>query len=429
LEAEILPAPDEVHVEYGPLPVALGRLLPAQARGWVARSGYGVVIRGDGEVSHTLRLATLLGLPAVKATVEGEADMRLQIAGSWAGSISGSSSGFSLPQVNGTVELRNVHATLRGANGPIEISSAELQLLPDEVRVEKLRVQAGGADWTGSLALPRGCGIPWTCLVRFNLNTEEMGLSELSEWLGTQPNQRRWYQMLTSVEPTTPIFLKNLRASGKVSVGLFRIHNLVAERVSALLDLERGKLKISGLRGDMLGGNHRGEWQADFTTGPPTYTGSGTLTGVSLGQIAEVMHDRWISGTAGGTYQINASGADSTAFWESAEGQLQFDLRDGVLPHISLATDEGPLRVARWQGLMRLQGGEIEIENGKLVSSAGAYEISGSASLGRVLDLKLSRAKDVKPERVGSQVYSITGTLAEPRVVLTTPETQARLKP
>lgn len=429
LEAEILPAPDEVHVEYGPLPVALGRLLPAQARGWVARSGYGVVIRGDGEVSHTLRLASLLGLPAVKASVEGEADMRLQIAGSWAGSISGSSSGFSLPQVNGTVELRNVHATLRGANGPIEISSAELQLLPDEVRVEKLRAQAGGADWTGSLALPRGCGIPWTCLVRFNLNTEEMGLSELSEWLGTQPNQRRWYQMLTSVEPTTPIFLKNLRASGKVSVGLFRIHNLVAERVSALLDLERGKLKISGLRGDMLGGNHRGEWQADFTTGPPTYTGSGTLTGVSLGQIAEVMHDRWISGTAGGTYQINASGADSTAFWESAEGQLQFDLRDGVLPHISLATDEGPLRVARWQGLMRLQGGEIEIENGKLVSSAGAYEISGSASLGRVLDLKLSRAKDVKPERVGSQVYSITGTLAEPRVVLTTPETQARLKP
>jgi hypothetical protein len=429
LEAEILPAPDEVHVEYGPLPVALGRLLPAQARGWVARSGYGVVIRGDGEVSHTLRLATLLGLPAVKATVEGEADMRLQIAGSWAGSISGSSSGFSLPQVNGTVQLRNVHATLRGANGPIEISSAELQLLPDEVRVEKLRVQAGGADWTGSLALPRGCGIPWTCLVRFNLNTEEMGLSELSEWLGTQPNQRRWYQMLTSVEPTTPIFLKNLRASGKVSVGLFRIRNLVAERVSALLDLERGKLKISGLRGDMLGGNHRGEWQADFTTGPPTYTGSGTLTGVSLGQIAEVMHDPWISGTAGGTYQINASGADSTAFWESAEGQLQFDLRDGVLPHISLATDEGPLRVARWQGLMRLQGGEIEIENGKLVSSAGAYEISGSASLGRVLDLKLSRAKDVKPERVGSQVYSIKGTLAEPRVVLTTPETQARLKP
>jgi AsmA family len=429
LEAEVLPAPDELHVEFGPLPVALGRPVPAQGRGWVARSGYGLVIRGDGEVSHTLRLASLLGLPAVKASVEGEAAMRLQIAGSWAGNISGSSSGFSLPQVNGTVQLHNVQATLRGVNGPIEISSAELQLLSDEVRVEKLRAQAGGTDWTGSVELPRGCGIPGACLVRFDLNTEEVGLSELSKWLGSQPNQRRWYQMLTPEEPTSPKFLENLRASGKVSAGRLWIRNVVAERVSAALDLERGKLKIAELRGDVLGGKHRGNWQVDFTAGPTTYTGSGTLTEISLGQIADAMRDRWISGTGGGTYQITASGSDSAAFWESAEGQLQFDLREGVLSHISLASDEGPLRVGRWEGRVRLHGGEIEIENDKLVSSAGTYEISGSASLGRVLDFKLLRSTDVKPERVGSQVYSIRGTLAEPRVVLTSPETQARLKP
>ncbi len=429
LESEVLPAPEELHVEFGPLAVALGRPAPAQARGWVGRSGYGLVIHGDGEVSHILRLASLLGLPAVKASVEGEAAMKLQIAGSWAGNISGSSSGFSPPQVKGTVQLRNVHAMMRGVNGPIEISSGELQLLSDQVRVEKLRAQAGGADWTGSVALPRGCGIPWTCLVRFDLNTEEVGLSELSKWLGSQPNQRRWYQMLTPEEPTAPMFLENLRASGKVSAGRLRIHNVVAERVSAGLDLERGKLKISELRGDVLGGKHRGDWQADFTAGPAAYTGSGAFTGISLRQMADAMRDPWISGTAGGTYQITASGADATAFWESAEGELQFDLREGVLSHISLATDDGPLRVGRWQGRAELQGGEIEIEKGKLVSSTGSYEISGTASLGRELDLKLSRATGVKPERVGSQVYSITGTLAEPRVTLTTPETQARLKP
>ena len=94
-----------------------------------------------------------------------------------------------------------------------------------------------------------------------------------------------------------------------------------------------------------------------------------------------------------------------------------------------MASDEGPLRVERWQGRMRLQGGKIEIEKGKLVSSVGACEISGTASMGRALDLKLSRGTDGKPERVGAQVYSITGTLAEPRVTLTTQETQARLKP
>jgi hypothetical protein len=429
LEADILRAPDELHVEYGPFPVALGRPVPAQVRGWVGRSGYGMVVRGYGEVLHTLRLTNLLGLPAMRASVEGAAQMELEIVGSWAGNVTGTVSGFSLPEVTGTVKLHNVRAAVRGVNGPIEISSAELQLLPDEVRVEKLSAQAGEAHWTGSLALPRGCGMPGACLVRFNLNTEEVGLSELSGWLGSQASQRRWYQMLTAEEPAAPTFLGNLRASGKVSADRLRIHKLVAERVSVSLELDHGKLKISELRADVLGGKHRGDWQADFTTGPPRYTGSGTLTGISLGQMAAAMHDPWISGTAGGTYELTASGADSTAFWESAEGGMRFDLRDGVLSHISLATDEGPLQVGRWQGRALLRAGKIEIEKGRLISSEGAYEISGSASLGRVLDFKLARDTDVKLARARALVYSITGTVAEPRVVLTTPETQARLKP
>jgi len=429
LDVDGLPAPDELHVAFGPFPVALGRPLPAQAIGWVARSGYGLAIGGDGDVSRTLRLASLLGLPAVNASVEGVAEMKLQIAGSWAGNISGSSSGFSLPQVTGTVQLHNVRAVVRGLNGPVEISSADLQLLPDETRLEKLIAQAGDARWTGSVALPRGCGMPGACRVRFNLNSEEIGLSELSKWLGSPPLQRQWYQMLTSEEPKTPTFLENLRASGKVSVGRLRIRNLVAERVSGSLELERGKLKISDLRADLLGGKHRGDWQVDFTAVSPVYTGIGTLTGISLGQMATAMHDPWISGTAEGTYQLTASGKDSTAFWESAAGGLQFDMRDGVLPHISLASNEGPLRVARWQGQARLRGGEIEIENGKLVSAAGIYEVGGTASLGRVLDLKLARGTDVAAARAGSLVYSITGNLSEPRVALTTPVTQARLKP
>jgi hypothetical protein len=430
LETEVSPRANGLHVEYGPFPVALGRLVPAQARGWVGRSGYGMVLRGDGEVSHSLRLANLVGLPAVKANVEGAAQLDLQIAGSWAGNVSGGSSAFALPEVTGTVQLRNVRATVRGVNGPIEISSAELQLRRDEARMEKLSAQAGGAHWTGSVALPRGCGVPGACVVHFNLNSEEIALHELSEWLGSQPSQRRWYQVLTSEEPTAPAFLKILRASGKVNAGILRIHNIVADRVSASLELERGKLTISDLRADLLGGKHRGDWQADFTGGFPIYKGSGTFTGISTGKMADAMRDRWISGTAGGTYQLTASGTGSSAFWETAEGELEFDLREGVLPHIVLTSDEGPLRIARWQGRLHLHDSKIEVDKDTLVSSGGAYEISGTASLGSVLDITLARVTEVKPGRAGSLVYSIKGILSEPRVALTpAPETQARLKP
>jgi uncharacterized protein involved in outer membrane biogenesis len=429
LDAEVSAAPDELRIDYGPFPVALGRPTPAQAHGWVARSGYGLAVRGDGEVSHVLRLAGLLGLAAVKANVEGGSEMELQIAGSWAGNVSGAASGFSAPEVTGTVQLHNVRAVVRGVNGPVVITSAELRLLHGEARVEKLNAQAGDAHWTGSVALPRGCGAAGACLIHFNLNTDEMDLGELSEWLSPQASQRRWYQMLTSAEPAAPLFLLNLNASGKVNADRLLIGKLVANRVTAALDLEQGKLKISDLRADFLKGKHRGDWQADFNADTPVYTGSGTLTGISLQQIGDAMHDPWISGTAEGTYRLTASGADSAAFWESADGGLQFDLRDGVLSHISLASDEGPLRITRWQGRARLRGEKIQMENGKLVSPAGVYEIGGTASLGQELDFKLARSSDMRAAHAGSLTYSIAGTVTEPRVTLTTQETQARLKP
>jgi hypothetical protein len=148
-EGEPSPVEGELRIEFGPFPVALGRPVPAQARGWVGRSGYAIAVRGDGEVSHTLRIASLLGLQAVKAGVEGTAQMDLQIAGSWADNASGNPAGFSLPKVTGTAQLHNVRATARGLRGPIEISSAELLLAPEEARVGKLRARAGDADWTG----------------------------------------------------------------------------------------------------------------------------------------------------------------------------------------------------------------------------------------------------------------------------------------
>ncbi|MFZ0298230.1 MAG: hypothetical protein WAM13_07770, partial [Candidatus Sulfotelmatobacter sp.] len=75
----------------------------------------------------------------------------------------------------------------------------------------------------------------------------------------------------------------------------------------------------------------------------------------------------------------------------------------------------------------RLRDGQIEIEKGKLISAGGVYELSGTASLGQILDLKLARGTDSKP--ASSLVYSISGTVAEPKVAPTTPVTQARLKP
>lgn len=427
--AWIMPGSGETRVEVGPIPIALGRPVAAQARGWMGRSGYGIELRGEGEVSRTLRLASLLGLQALKSSAEGVAQMDLQVTGSWAENVAENSSGFSLPKVTGTVQLHNIRARLRGTNGAVEISSAELKLSADEARVEKLRARAADAEWTGWMALPRGCGTPGACLVHFNLNTDEVGVSGLHQWLGPQPRERRWYQVLTPERSNVASFLESVRASGEISAGRVRLRDVVAERVSAAIELDRGTVTASDLRADLLGGMHRGDWRADFTSAIPVYTGSGTLTGISLEELADAMDDSWISGTGGGSYQIKASGRTSAEFWKSAEGSLHFDLRDGTLPHIALASDSEPLQIGRWQGSALLQGGKIEIEKGALISSTAAYEVSGTASLGQELDFKVSGGAEAK-SAAGSLVYSITGTVAEPRVaVVPAPETQAQLKP
>jgi AsmA-like C-terminal region/AsmA family len=422
-----------MRLEYGPFPVSLGRPASAQARGWLGRSGYSLTLRGEGEVSQTLRLASLLGLGAMKANAEGVAQMDLLVGGSWTNGVSETASGFSGPQVTGRVQLHNVRATMRGVNGPVEISSAELVLLPNEARVDKLNARAGDAHWTGSLSLPRDCGAPGACLVSFNVNTDQVALSGLHEWLRSPSSDRRWYQMLSAVS-VPPSFLHNLRAAGKVSAGQVLIHNVVAKRVSASLDLEHSKLKISDLRASLLGGTYAGECQIDFATGSPVYTGNGILKGISLEQVADAMHDRWISGTASGSYQLKASGGDAATFWKSAEGGLQFDLRDGTLPHVALNgalnSDDPPLRFEQWQGRAHLRDGKIEIDKGKLIAPSDEYEIGGTASLGRALDFELIEGGAAKKALAASTVYSITGTVGEPHVaVIPAPETQAKLKP
>jgi hypothetical protein len=412
-------------VEVGPFPAALNRSSAAVARAWVSRAGYGASVVGEADIARTLRLAKLFGLPVVNVAADGTAQVDLQIAGSW--TAPPGSPGFPGPQVTGSAKLHNVRAEVRGVDGPIEISSADMELLRDRIRVTRLNATAAHTAWTGSLELPRGCGIPSACVVQFALKADDIALGVLSQWIAPHPKQLPWYRILSPATQAGPSFAADLRAAGKISVGRFRMHNVVATRVSADVDLDAGKLQVSDLRADFLGGKHRGEWQADFTVRPAAYSGKGIFTDVSLGQVSDAMGDQWISGSGDANYQLSASGASADEFWQSAKGTMDFQTRTGSLPHISLANGAGPLKVERFRGRAHLQSGKIEIKEARLESPSGTYLMSGTASFSRELDLTLAGNRRLGTPSAG-RGYAITGTLAEP-VVAPNPETQAKLKP
>jgi hypothetical protein len=415
--------PDRPQIEFGPFPIAIGRVAAPTVRGWVNLGGYSLSILGEAEIAKALWAARMFGLPALQSTAEGTAQVDLQIAGSWAGRSNGTASGFARPQVTGTAKLRNVRIGLRGVAAPVEIVSADVQLLPDEVRVAKLNARAAETSWTGSLEMPRGCGTPGACQVRFVLNANQIALGELSEWVNPSPQERPWYRVLEASAQAGPSFFASVRASGQVSTDRLQLYNLTVTRVSANAILESGKLQISELRADFLGGKHRGQWQADFSVKPAACKGSGNLTGISLAGLTESIKDEWIAGTANTSYDVK--GTCTAEFWKSAEGTLQFDMRDGTWPHVSLGEDAGIFRFTRFAGQARLLAGIVEMKDLKMESPDGKFQVSGTSSLQGELDFRLTR----NPSGTAPG-FAISGTLAEPRVVqLAGPETQARLKP
>jgi hypothetical protein len=407
-------APSQTYLDVGPFMLAMGASSPLTLRGEVAQSGYKLSIEGEAQVQRLLRAARTLGLQASPLTADGLARLDVQLGGGWAG--------FTTSRPTGTVRLRSIRAEIRGLNAPLEIASAILRLNPDDIDVQNLAATMAGSAWHGSLLLARQCAAPGTCPVRFDLRADEIATDALNGLFNPHPSKQAWYRFLNSSTQSGNPFLASLRAVGKLNASRVLIHQLVATRVSANVELRDGKLVLADLRGDVLGGRHVGEWKADFTAKPPEYSGSGALERVSLGQLAEFMQDGWITGTAAGTYHAALSGSSSPELFSSASASLQVDARDVSLPHVSLTIGDGSLRMHGFVGHLLLGQGTFKVQQGKLETSAGIYQVSGTASLDRILDLKL--AQD------GAPGFTITGTLTEPRVALTLPpETEAALKP
>lgn len=406
-------AADKAVATIGPFNLTLGKGHTVLVNGSIAHSGYQLSLKGDAPVQRVLQVAQTFGLRAPQPAADGDAKLDLQISGSW--------SGFAAPLATGTVQLHSVRAEARGLNGPVQIESANILLADSGVRVSNLAAWAGGTRWTGSLSFPRQCTSLTSCPAKFNLQADTIFFDRFHTWLSPQLQKRPWYRFLSASEQPGPSLLLSLNASGDLVANRLFARGITANRVSASVSLHDGKLQLSNITADLLGGRHRGEAEAVLAAKPPTYSGRGAFDGVLLGQLATAMHDGWITGEGGAKYQFATTGKTSKDLLSNATATIDFDTRGGELAHIKLDDTSGPLRVRRFTGRLTLQDGSFHIEQGKLDTAAGIYLVSGTASLGQKLDVTFARS--------GGRGFNITGTLSFPRVLPAASEARAALKP
>jgi uncharacterized protein involved in outer membrane biogenesis len=257
------------------------------------------------------------------------------------------------------------------------------------------------------------------CPIEFEFQTKELNGDQFAA-LFIPGKRRPWYRFLSSPEAGNS-FLANLNATGTLRAARLTIHQVNASQVSSKVTWKNRHLELKELRGAVLGGTHSADWSADFSAGAPRYSGHGTVEHASLRQLAQLMRDDWVTGQASASYEITASGTNAADFLASVRGAFSIEARESTLPHVILTASTGPVVAKIFTGKILLRGGRIDVQEGKLETSSGIYQVSGNALKGQGLNLRL-----LKDEVHG---FAITGPLATPHIVAVgTPETRAELK-
>lgn len=393
----LMAPPRETGIEVGPLNISLGGSSPAAVHGWFSSSAYNFRIKGDAQIQRLLQFARAFTVPLPQTSADGLATVDLGLAGPW--------SNFSATRATGTAQLRSVHAQIRGLNSPLEITSASLSLTPDQINVKKISASIAGSTWQGTLILPRPCAIQENCAAHFNLHTDELTDATLDSLLITSAPSGRWYSLLS--EPQNSSFLSRLRATGQLSIGSLEIYKLTGTDFLATADLEAGDLKLSNVRGKLLGGRHAGNLNVNFTSATPIFHASGTFDRIALEKLADLMDDAWIEGSANATYEFSGSGKSVAGILSSSSAELYVNGRDCLLPHITLDGDD-PLRMQYFSSDLLFSNGRFQIKQGVFATADGKYELTGTASLNRNINFKLGRND--------GPAFDIHGSLAQPQI-------------
>lgn len=401
----------EPRLDWGPARISLARSSYATLQASATRSHYDITLQGDAQLQRLLNAAQVVGVHTPHFSADGNAKINLRLAGEWSASAP--------PQITGSAQLRSVHADLHSVSTPIIIENAIVVLDQADIKVRNLTASAAGTRWTGSLSYERPCKTLAACALHFDLRADTLSSDELRSWVDPNAPKRPWYRLRES-RPAASL-LAILHADGQLAADRVQIRGLLATHVSASVSLHDGQMQLSNLAADFLGGKHRGDWRADLLATPPAIKATGALERIALDQLALAMHDGWVSGTAKGTYEVSGPAGSLQEFLASADGQIRFEMWDGAMSHIVIPAASAPLRVRRFRGHLALHSGTFEFQNAHLNDGTEAYQVTGTASPGQKLDIKLVRS---------GSAFVVNGTLSQPRVVPAPPvDTQAALKP
>ncbi len=398
-------------LEVAPFALQLGAASPAATQVVVTDDGFSIAIAGDTDLERSLQVARALGINAPAVAAKGFAKIDLHLAGRW--------TGFEAPTLSGTAQFKNVQADIPGVIETVQLSTATASIDARSLTLQNVVASfAKGPNLTGTVAVPRNCSSP-PCPLTFVVHADELSPERLNQLLNPKLRSRPWYNFFMPHPSDQANPLLTLEATGQFTIDRWKMGEAVAAHVNGTAKVAAQRVNLDNLHADLLGGQHTGAWQADFSGPKPVFIGSGKLLHASLAQFAATMQGTWGTGTADLNYQLKMVGMTPSDLRGSASGLGEFSVRDAVLRRLSLDAKAGALRVARLDGTVELREGNFVVNDTKLQTGNAVYSVQGTATWKRELNFTLSD---------NQHVFALSGTVDHPEVK-PGPATEASLHP
>lgn len=411
-----MPAPTGLAWKLTPVALKLHDGSPATLSGWFSKDGYYTDIRGEADLSRVFEMARLAGLPSPVSEIDGNAKGAVQVSGAWAG--------FVPATITAEAQLKNVTAKLAGVASPLKIVSGQFIATPQAFILDKATGSFAGVH--GALELQA----QWTqhcvrspqnnCAFGFHVGADQLNVDEVNSLLNPRAQKRPWYAALANtVMGASRAKFPEIYAHGQIGASKLIWKSITATHFNSSVTITPSGFSVGVVSADVFGGRYSGNVTANLTSGAPFYASEGQLQNVTMANVASVMKDPWASGVANLEYKAQFSGWNSDELLSSAAGTGTFNWHDGVLPHIELGSAGKTLQFKSFSGNVELNAGVLTLAPSKLQANSGIYLVSGTASLGRRLEMRITRE--------GAPSYSITGTLERPTTaVLREPASPAK---
>lgn len=383
-----------------PFAIPAGELQPLNIDGQFSRSGFLLHLNGAAAVERLLSAGHAFGFPKSWFTAgngTARAELNTTIAGGWITPVSGSGPGLT---TTGTVRVTNLELQAQFLRAPIEVTSADIDLSPDQIAWQNATFRYSDLTLHGSAAFPANCGQAALCPADVSLDAAELDAAALA---GAIHQTRAGFlgRIFSGSPPAWP------PVQGHVQVGTLALGRLLLHNVSANVSAEGAGLAIRSCDAAALGGTVHATGEMTVADGSPHWNLDIRFGGIKAGDAGSLFEEQWGSGMANGELRLKTNGYGTADLVSSAKGNFQITWLNGGLagpgPPVPLA------HFARWTAGGTIQQQTITLSSGGIGGNHGPIvnSVAGTIRFNRHVSLAV---------RTKNGSLRIGGTLSNPVV-------------